>query len=193
MLNFDINETTKFFLQCFSVLSTLVLSIATIIIAIRQYYISKQQKDIALYEHHYYKIYKLFFDTIQKQQDILMSTGNFYSGELQKTSDYFFEQLNFVKFLVKESDFNKITGIYTQITMQIVTFFSDNQNVDPRERLENYKIFNQQLTKYKSDFVDIITPYLQIEKENFLFIWFRKLKNIDWKFWHKNARKNDAK
>jgi hypothetical protein len=88
MFNLDVNETTKFLLQCFSVVTTLVLSVATIIIAIRQYCISKQQKDIALYEHRYHKIYKLFFDTIKRQQDILMSEENFYSDELKKISDY---------------------------------------------------------------------------------------------------------
>lgn len=192
MLNFDINETTKFFLQCFSVLSTLVLSIATIIIAIRQYYISKQQKDIALYEHRYYKIYKLFFNTIQKQQNILIPPENFDPDELKKISDYFFEQLNFAKFLIRESDFNKIMDTYNQITTLVISFFSNNQNINHRERLENYKIFNQRLTEYKSNFVDIIIPYLQIEKESFFSRCLHKLKNNRWLLRFKTRRKANA-
>lgn len=155
---------------------TFFISLATMIIALRQYYISKQQKDIALYEHRYHKIYKLFFDTIQKQQDILIRPYITNIENLDEINGHFAEQMNFSKFLIKESDFKSIMDIYTKITKLFADFVSNNQSSKPQEYLENYKIFNQQLTACKSEFIDIINPYLQIEKEAFVVRIWQKIR-----------------
>lgn len=174
----QIAQNGKDFWDYFSILSTFLLSCATITVAARQYYISKQQKDIALYDKRYKKLYKNILETINKLEINHICRGSRNIAELQKIFNRFYEDMNYSRFLIKDKDFTKINRLFEEVSEKIKKHYNNTYTSSEAEIDESYRNLDSFLKLQKKKIVDILTPYLYIEKDDFYVIICKKIKKI---------------
>lgn len=165
------------------VLLPFLLSLLTLFVAWRQYRINKQQKDISLYDARYEKIYKLFFDTLTIQKEIFLIKYN--DEKLKEQFNEFCDKLNYARFLIKVKDVEKILTLEINLNNYLTNFYGKYQMVIEyktdlseeekkeliKKRLKELPNVDEYINDKEKEFLKIIVPYLQIEKE----VWYKRI------------------
>lgn len=153
------------FLTLFNTGSTFVLGFITILVALRQYFISLQQKQIALYEHRYNKIYKLILDNISECRDLTSKNKDINIHNTLTISKKFNAELDYARFLIKKKDFDKVIKLHNEITEILLQQHDDIKEKEWQEVIDIAMDNEERIEKLKKRILDTIIPYLQIEKE----------------------------
>lgn len=136
-------------------------------IAYFQYCVLYQQKQISLYENRYHKIYKVILDSINKIDP--MMNGDIYDAKgYQEIAENYCREIDYARFLVKKSDFEKINSLYNEIIRIIHQRYTTECNKKGKEKLDLHLEFAKKIEAKKKELLDIIIPYLQIETEGSL-------------------------
>lgn len=153
------------FWSAFTALSTFLCGLGTIIVASRQYFILHQQKQIALYEHRYNKIYKLILDNISECRDLTTKNKDINIHNTLTISKKFNTKLNYARFLIKKKDFDKIIQLHNEITGILLQQHDEIKEKKWQEVIDIAMDNEERIEKLKKRILDTIIPYLQIEKE----------------------------
>lgn len=140
--------------------------------------IANKQCQITLYNERYNNIYRLVLDTIDETQKLFLT--NFDETKQNEIMQKFSQDFLYARFLIKEKDYKKIFEIYRQIYKLLCDFYlkyyelnglcrftTDAQQKLAGEKLKDMPILNKKIFSLKKEILNIIIPYLQIEKLSF--------------------------
>ncbi|MBR4316938.1 MAG: hypothetical protein IKP65_08270 [Alphaproteobacteria bacterium] len=185
ILNF-ILEDKKYLLDIFVAIFTAISAIAAYIAARNSAKSSEIQSKIDLYDARYRNIYEVFFDFLEKEKDLyLKDDSNIHQNTWLKDIT---NKLTYAQFLIKEKDKIKILNLCKSVDKLLIDFYfytskkynasySDIDKLTREDKLK-YEELKFNIEKKEKEFLRIIVPYLQIEKESIFKRLYLSIKNL---------------
>ena len=121
--------------------------------------IQEKQKKFSLFEQRYKHIYIPL-------REFLYRLKLKYNSDQEILDNFdissFYNELNYSRFLIKESDFNKIKNLIDSYVKEGHSLYHNNGNSNPAD-FTVIEQHNQKLDSIYYEIMDIVIPYLQVE------------------------------
>lgn len=153
----------------FNLITNLCLPLMVAVIMYMQFRTEQKLVQISLYKERYEKIYKLILTNIEEQQKLFRSIDSYDSAKQEELTEKFTNDLDYARFLIKKSDFEKILHIYNNAYGEIINNYQyivvhqkDDTNKYNKEFSEKRISALKRIEKEKQNFIKVITKYQQI-------------------------------
>lgn len=129
-------------------------------VAYQQWQTNEIKRKQDLFEKRYKFLYKKILDSIAEFRNQMTTYPNIKYENMKLTSDDLCRHLNKYRFLVPACEFKKILLIYNDYNKEILDFHCRPS----KEKAQYHSDHIDKLNNYETEFENVLSPYLQIEK-----------------------------